>query len=391
MTRTLYRDAALTDARSPVLRLGTSMLVEDRRIVWIRPTGDEPDPGAATRVVDAGGATIVPAMVDAHSHVSLPGGSHWIARIDDPTEDLLAVAEDNGERLVAAGIRWARDVGSPTRNVDGRERAVSLAVRDRWRGREDRPYIRASGTWIGREGALPGAGFLIQVGDGDGLLAAAEAQLADGADHIKLYMDGPDGDVSPFTEHEVDRVVEAAAERGAGVTAHSTQIGGARAAVAGGVVAIEHGDSIDAGLAGEMAGRGTFLVTTHSVMKSWLTFATTTEIDRFTGGTARILERLERARESAAIAHRAGVKIAAGSDFGGGSLRAGHLAWEVESLVEAGLEPWEALAAATWRGGELLGEPSAGAITEGGPSDVFLVHGDPLEDPAALWRVWAVP
>jgi len=63
---------------------------------------------------------------------------------------------------------------------------------------------------------------------------------------------------------------------------------------------------------------------------------------------------------------------------------------EVEALVECGLEPWEALAAATWRGGEILGEPSAGVIQEGGLPDFFLVHGDPLSDPAALWRVWKV-
>jgi imidazolonepropionase-like amidohydrolase len=58
--------------------------------------------------------------------------------------------------------------------------------------------------------------------------------------------------------------------------------------------------------------------------------------------------------------------------------------------VAAGLEPPEALAAATWRGGELLGEPEAGTIREGGPADFFLVHGDPLSDPTTLWRVWRV-
>jgi len=388
--RILLRNAAITDARSERLEVGVSMLVEGRRVSWIRPVGDEPDPGSPVRVIDAGGATIVPAMVDAHSHVVLPGGSHWIARIDDPTAELLSVAEANGERLVAAGIRWARDVGSPTREVDGAARPLALTVRDRWRGRHDRPYIRAAGTWIGKEGALPGAEFLVQAADGDALLAAAVRHLDDGADHVKLYMDGPDGEVSPFTRHEVARVVDASSARGASVTAHATQIGGARAAVHGGVASIEHGDAVDDDLAAEMAERGTFLVTTHSVMKSWLSFATTTDIERFTGGRARIEERLERARASAASAHRAGVRIAAGSDFGGGSLRAGHLAWEVESLVESGLEPWEALAAATWRGGELLGEPSAGVLSEGGPSDCFLVHGNPTEDPAALWRVWMV-
>jgi imidazolonepropionase-like amidohydrolase len=88
------------------------------------------------------------------------------------------------------------------------------------------------------------------------------------------------------------------------------------------------------------------------------------------------------------IAHRRGVAIASGTDFGGGSARANQLPWEVESLVAAGLEPWEALGAATWRGGELLGEPGAGTIHEGGPADFILVHGDPLSDPGALWRTW---
>ena len=51
------------------------------------------------------------------------------------------------------------------------------------------------------------------------------------------------------------------------------------------------------------------------------------------------------------------------------------------------MEPWEALGAATWRGGELLGEPTAGVIREGGPATFVLVRGDPLSDPGALWRV----
>jgi hypothetical protein len=85
-----------------------------------------------------------------------------------------------------------------------------------------------------------------------------------------------------------------------------------------------------------------------------------------------------------------GPRIASGTDFGGGSLRANQLAWEVESLVAAGLEPWEALGAASWRGGELLGEPDAGSLREEGPADFVLVHGDPLSDPTALWRVWRV-
>ena len=142
-----------------------------------------------------------------------------------------------------------------------------------------------------------------------------------------------------------------------------------------------------------MARRGTFLVSTLAVFKSWLSFGATTTIAtvlRATMGDRRSLARRERAIESLRLAKAAGVRIASGTDFGGGSLRANQLAWEVEALVEAGFEPWEALAAATWRGGELLDEPAAGTIAEGGPADFFLVHGDPLSDPAALWRVWRV-
>ncbi|MHB1500410.1 MAG: amidohydrolase family protein [Candidatus Dormibacteria bacterium] len=80
--------------------------------------------------------------------------------------------------------------------------------------------------------------------------------------------------------------------------------------------------------------------------------------------------------------------MAAGTDFGGGSLRANQLAWEIETLVAAGLSPFDAMEAATANGGALLGEPEAGVIREGGPADFALVHGDPLSDPAAMWRIW---
>jgi imidazolonepropionase-like amidohydrolase len=82
------------------------------------------------------------------------------------------------------------------------------------------------------------------------------------------------------------------------------------------------------------------------------------------------------------------VAIAAGSDFGGGSLRANQLAWEVQALVLAGVEPAVALAAATWQGGRLVRDEFAGRLVVGGPAHFSLVHGDPLVDPAALWRVW---
>jgi imidazolonepropionase-like amidohydrolase len=139
---TLYRDAALADGRSDRLQVGVSLLVQDGRIRWTRPAGEEGECPPGCELVDAGGTTIVPGLVDGHSHLTLPGGSPWIERGTDPTETLVAVAEANGELEYHSGVRWARDVGSPRRAYDRGERAVALGVRDRWRGRRDRPYGR---------------------------------------------------------------------------------------------------------------------------------------------------------------------------------------------------------------------------------------------------------
>jgi hypothetical protein len=140
---TLYRDAAIADGRSPTLTRGMSVLVDGGVI-----------PGDA-EVIDAGGATIVPGMVDCHSHLTLPGGSHWIERGNDTPEQLLRYAEHNAKLQTNSGVRWARDVGAPVREdpVDGKKRALSLGLRDRWHGHAEYPYVRAAGGWVTRAGS----------------------------------------------------------------------------------------------------------------------------------------------------------------------------------------------------------------------------------------------
>jgi imidazolonepropionase-like amidohydrolase len=381
--RVVLQDAALADGTTPSLLRGMSVAIEDGALAWIRPN-DSADTTDA-EVVDAGGATIVPALVDCHSHLTMPGGSHWIARAADPAPVLREVARENARRLAYAGILWARDVGAPVKGGA----PLSLAVRDELQGTHGAPYLRVAGTWI----AAKGYGFMDVVTDSEGLKNAALGQLDLGTDLVKLYMDAPGGvKDSPFTLDAVRETVAAVHARGAKVAAHSAYLDGARVAAQAGVDSIEHGMELDDDVARTMARNGVTLVSTLSVFASWETFARTTTIERFVSeeGKQRTAMLKESSYAAIAAAKRAGVTIATGSDFGGGSVRAGHLAWEVELLVDAGLEPYEALAAATRNGGDLYGVEHAGRIGERCPADLVLVHGDPLSDPRALWRVWAV-
>ena len=290
-------------------------------------------------VVDASGSTFVPGMVDGHSHLTMPGGAHWIDRGSDTTEALLGYAEANARLLTGAGVRWARDVGSVTRSDPddgGRSRAVSIRVRERWRGRDGYPHVRAAGTWIMARGLMPG--LSVEAGGADELLGAAMTQLDDGANLVKLYLDGPDPGASPWTAGELRTVVDAVHARGCRVTAHSGYAAGARAGAEAGIDALEHGFELDAETARLMAANGVRLVSTLCVLASWRTFGRTTNLPRFASdeGRAKVEARRERAMDSVRLAHAAGVSISTGTDFGGGSTRANQLAWEVEQLVEAG-------------------------------------------------------
>src|SRR5256886_11911382 len=179
----LYRDAALADMAGPSLRKGVSVLVADQRITWLRPTSDEPALPPDVRIIDAGGSTIVPGMVDAHSHLTLPGGSHWIDRGADPPDDLLEVAEHNGDLLGRAGVRWARDVGSPLAvdPRDGRRRGPARPLRGRGGECVAPPRGHVAGTWISPSGVLTG-GLPVEADCGPFLLTAASAQTHRRAD-----------------------------------------------------------------------------------------------------------------------------------------------------------------------------------------------------------------
>src|SRR4029453_11671874 len=120
------------------------------------------DPGRGGR---CRGTTAVAGTVDAHLHLTLPGGAHGIDRAADPTPRLLDVAEDNPRLLGQAGVRRGPEGG---RTGPGRP-GLSLTMRERWQGRPGSPSARAAGGWLARTGSLP-AGLPVEVNDGDRLL-----------------------------------------------------------------------------------------------------------------------------------------------------------------------------------------------------------------------------
>ncbi len=377
MTETLLRGAAFADGRSRTLQRDLSVLIRGGRVAYLGPRDGEPDASDAD-VVDAAGATVVPGLVDCHAHFTGSGGANWIARFGDPEAELLSRGPIAARALARMGILTARDVGAPRR--------LNLRVRDELRGTHGMPRILAAGTWIARRGKI--AAPVVFVDSGEELRAAALAELDAGGDLVKVMADtGRTGDEATFSVDELRPAVAAVHSRGKRITAHA-QGKGARVAAEAGVDSVEHGFGIDADVARTMRER-TALVTTLNVLESFLGFGDTVG-GRFAEARGPTSELLERAFAAVRAARAAGVRIATGSDFGGGSVRPGHLAWEIELLVRAGLEPHEALAAATWTGADVLGIPDAGRVAVGGTADLVLVHGDPLSDVRALWRVWMV-
>jgi imidazolonepropionase-like amidohydrolase len=372
---TVFRDGALADGRSASLQRGISLFLRDGNIAYVGPRSGEPDVRGAA-VVDTAGATILPGLVDCHAHLSGLGGANWIARFQDPEAELLARAPHNARALARMGTLAARDVGAP--------RHLNVRIRDDLRDARDAPQVLAGGTWISQRGKY--VSFAVGVTNADELRRAAIAELDAGADLVKIAVDS--GSEVFFTANDLRPMVDAVHARGKKIAAHATTPGGARSAVDAGADSIEHGFALDAATAERMRDR-VVLVSTLSVPASFLSFARTVG-GNWESSRASYERQLETAFASVRTAKSAGVRIATGSDFGGGSVRPGHLAWEVELLVRAGLQPHEALAAATWVGGELLGIPGAGKLDVGASGDVVLVHGDPLADPGALWRVWQV-
>ena len=338
---------------------------------------------AGAETIDLSRYTGLPGLIDVHTHMTYyteetPGVPllKQMANIVPAVEVFLA--RKGAMRTLETGVTTVRDLGA--------DQYMDIAMRDLINRGEmigPRMYVCGYGLYITntpyKPGINPPAG-----GIADGVpevLRVVRQQIAAGADVIKLYAStGTDDDVTGFqtyTFEEIKAAVDMAHQFGKKIAIHSYGPDGARAAVRAGTDSLEHATDMDEATIQEMAKRGTFYVPTIDHNRYYIDNGD--KIGYAPGFKDRqqafILRNLETARK----AHKAGVKLAMGSDavytmFGENTRELG---W----FVKAGMTPEQALRTATTNAAELLGkEKELGAVAPGYVGDLVAVEGDPLAD-----------
>ncbi len=379
----------LIDGTSDKPRRNVQIVIRGNRIVDVIPANSPSLPEDA-RVIELGNATVLPGLIDTHTHIFLQGedpaaGGYDVQLLKSPASYRAARAVVSARRALEQGFTSIRDL--ETEGAGYGDVGIKRAINE---GLIPGPRMWVSTVSISSTGGYPLEGYSpeIVVPKGAQLIdgpiearKAARQQLDNGADWIKVYMthrswlDSQGALVSQptLTLEELKAIVDETHGWGKKVACHAYNGPGLQRALDGGCDSIEHGLEITDAQIAQMIKQGTWYVPTLQVY-----YTDWDPADTDSGKRDRKRVALHGASFTKAL--HAGVKMAFGTDVGGFKWSE-PIAEEFSREVEFGMTPMQAIQSATSRAAELLGKRGEiGVIAAGAYADLIAVAGDPLAD-----------
>jgi imidazolonepropionase-like amidohydrolase len=382
----VVRAARMVDVTSGQLVTPAIVVVANGKIRSVGPA----DLPAGANTIDLGGLTLLPGLIDAHTHLTGDLEGDWVTRsVRELPADAALRGARNARKTLLAGFTTVRDVGAFGFADVSLMKAIDAGMVLGPRMIPSAQAIGITGGHCDDTGWAPGINELgPKEGVADGVDEAVKAvryQIKHGAKVIKvcatagvLSFDATVG-AQQLSDAELQAIVQEAARHGLKVAAHAHGTEGIKAAVRAGVASIEHGSMIDDEAAELMRRRGTYLVPTAHLL-------TTFKFDSMPPPiAAKARQVIPLGKESHRRAIRAGVKIAFGTDAA--VYPHGENAREFAAYVGYGMRPADAIRTATINAADLLGVNDRALIAPGKLADLIAVRGNPLEDVRVLEQV----
>jgi imidazolonepropionase-like amidohydrolase len=383
----LLRPARVFDGVNPVPHLGWMVLVDGDRIAAAGPNLAAP---AGAKIIDLPGATLMPGMIEGHSHLFLHPYNEklWDDQVlHEPLALRTARAVVSAERTLDAGFTTERDLGTEGAGFAdvGLKQAIDQGIVPGPRLLVSTKAIVARGAY-GPKGFEPGLAIpqgAQEVAGVDETVRAVRDQVAGGADIIKFYADYHWGTGEPsrptLSQAELNAGIAAAHDAGRIVAVHATTPEGMRRAILAGADTIEHGFAGTAAVFKLMHDRGTALCPTIAASEAYARY-----FDHW-DGKEPAPESVQENRRSFRLAIQAGVPICMGGDVG--VFTHGHNWLEMEAMQRAGMSPAQVMISATSRNARILHLADRGEVKPGLLADLVAVDGDPTRDVSAMRNV----